>query len=242
MMNESQMNNGKTKDIKRKLAAIGGAVAVVAADITTLIAEFETTIQHVPANSDTKGEEKHDVDDDDISNKTKDSPPVDLSTRKKTCGESHSVFLDEARPMISELIQTVSCLADAFKRNPDQDYADRLFEEVMKTEFFEEDFLVKAFDYLNQYPVLARSFISKRPKMRREWLMRSASNWLGKDYGQPSYFKSPFSYGSSGAAFGASSAQAFGANTQLQTSSQNPFGTSSEGGEIKPPNGFGIGS
>ncbi|PIA31548.1 hypothetical protein AQUCO_04900090v1 [Aquilegia coerulea] len=210
MISESQMNNEKTRDIKRKLAAIGGAVAVVAADITTLVAEFDT-IQDVPADSDAKGREKHDVDDDDIS---KDKLPVDISTQKKTRDESSSVFLDEARPMISELIQAVNCLADALKSNPDQDYADRLFAEVMKTEFFEEDFLVKAFDYLIQHPVLARSFISKHPKMRREWLTRSASKWLGNDFEQRSIFKpssSPFA--NNGGSFGASSAPAFGSSS-----------------------------
>ncbi|KAF5193698.1 hypothetical protein FRX31_016712 [Thalictrum thalictroides] len=242
MMSESQMkNNEKTRDIKRKLAAIGGSVAVVAADITTLIAEFEV-IQDVPANSDAKEGEKHDVDE----VIKKDESPVDLSTQKKTRGERSSVLCDEARPMISELIQTVNCLADALKRNPDQDYADRLFAEVMKTEFFDEDFLVKAFDYLNQYPILARSFISKRPNMRREWLMRSASKWLENDYMPHSYFKfKPPSFGGSGGSidcfqsFGASSAPhsssnsggaLFGSGGQALGAS-TPFGF----GQIKPP-------
>ena len=45
-----------------------------------------------------------------------------------------------------------------------------LYEEVLKIEGFEESMLVSAFDHLNENEVLARSFILKSDKLRKQWL------------------------------------------------------------------------
>ena len=45
-----------------------------------------------------------------------------------------------------------------------------LYEEVMKIEGFEESMLASAFDHLNENEVLARSFLLKSDRLRKQWL------------------------------------------------------------------------
>ena len=47
---------------------------------------------------------------------------------------------------------------------------DLLYQEVMKTEGFEEEFLNSAFDHLIERENLANDFLAKSEKLRRIWL------------------------------------------------------------------------
>ena len=47
---------------------------------------------------------------------------------------------------------------------------DLLYQKVMKTERFEEDFLGSAFDHLIERENLANDFLAKSDKLRRIWL------------------------------------------------------------------------
>ena len=45
-----------------------------------------------------------------------------------------------------------------------------IYEEVMKIEGFEESMLASAFDHLNENEILARSFLLKSDRLRKQWL------------------------------------------------------------------------
>jgi len=53
---------------------------------------------------------------------------------------------------------------------------DLLYQEVMKTEGFEEDFMGSAFDHLVECENLAKGFLAKSNKLRRIWLEKFKEN------------------------------------------------------------------
>ncbi|KAF5181457.1 hypothetical protein FRX31_028959 [Thalictrum thalictroides] len=76
--------------------------------------------------------------------------------------------VDLLEKMISDLVGIVS---EVSITDRDQEYSDFLYSLVMEEGCgFDEDFLVKVFDLLNEDHVVARGFISKNSNMRKKWL------------------------------------------------------------------------
>ena len=53
---------------------------------------------------------------------------------------------------------------------------DLLYQEVMKTEGFDEEFLGNAFDHLVEWENLAKGFLAKNDKLKRIWLQKFKEN------------------------------------------------------------------
>ncbi|KAJ0971004.1 hypothetical protein J5N97_018963 [Dioscorea zingiberensis] len=70
---------------------------------------------------------------------------------------------------INHLAFQIGQLADAI-RTSQKGIASELFQEVMKSEGYNELSLGKAFDYLNEHENLARGFIAKNYNLRQAWL------------------------------------------------------------------------
>ncbi|XP_010248034.1 PREDICTED: uncharacterized protein LOC104590956 [Nelumbo nucifera] len=72
---------------------------------------------------------------------------------------------------LAKQVGEVAEAAEALKNTRYQDYTTVLYEEVMKSEGFDESFLGSAFDFLIDNDRTATSFLAKSPKLRKQWLV-----------------------------------------------------------------------
>uniref|UniRef100_A0A2N9IQR9 Uncharacterized protein n=1 Tax=Fagus sylvatica TaxID=28930 RepID=A0A2N9IQR9_FAGSY len=102
--------------------------------------------------------------------KQTDSSTQTRSHRKR----SHASMLDDTifKDLSSQIGKIASTIQDASLHRTN--FFSNLYEEVMKIEGFEESMLASAFDHafdhLNENEVLARSFMLKSDKLRKQWL------------------------------------------------------------------------
>ena len=98
--------------------------------------------------------------------KQTDSSTQTRSHRKR----SHASMLDDTifKDLSSQMGKIASAIQEASL--PRTNFFSNLYEEVMKIEGFEESMLAFAFDHLNENEVLARSFMLKSDKLRKQWL------------------------------------------------------------------------
>ena len=75
---------------------------------------------------------------------------------------------DESLVKISDRLGDVAVALG--KLTEDRLVVSNLYEEVMKTEDFDEEFLASAFDYLVQNEMLAKAFLAKNNRLRKIWL------------------------------------------------------------------------
>uniref|UniRef100_A0A2N9H6W8 Uncharacterized protein n=2 Tax=Fagus sylvatica TaxID=28930 RepID=A0A2N9H6W8_FAGSY len=98
--------------------------------------------------------------------KQADSSTQTRSHRKR----SHASMLDDTifKDLSSQMGKIASAIQEASLHRTN--FFSNLYEEVMKIEGFEESMLASAFDHLNENEVLARSFMLKSDKLRKQWL------------------------------------------------------------------------
>ncbi|GMY32799.1 hypothetical protein FCV25MIE_28041 [Fagus crenata] len=98
--------------------------------------------------------------------KQADSSTQTRSHRKR----SHANMLDDTifKDLSSQMGKIASAIQEASLHRTN--FFSNLYEEVMKIEGFEESILASAFDHLNENEVLARSFMLKSDKLRKQWL------------------------------------------------------------------------
>ena len=98
--------------------------------------------------------------------KQTDSSTQTRSHRKR----SHASMLDDTifKDLSSQMGKIASAIQEASLHRTN--FFSNLYEEVMKIEGFEESMLASAFDHLNENEVLARSFMLKSDKLRKQWL------------------------------------------------------------------------
>ena len=98
--------------------------------------------------------------------KQADSSTQTRSHRKR----SHASMIDDYifKDLSSQLEKIASAIQEASSHRIN--FFSNIYEEVMKIEGFEESMLTSAFDHLNENEVLARSFLLKSDRLRKQWL------------------------------------------------------------------------
>lgn len=84
--------------------------------------------------------------------------------KRSRSSASEDEQLTEISEKLGEVASALSKLTD------DRLIVSNLYDEVMKTQDFEEEFLATAFDYLVQHEMLAKAFIAKNHRLRKTWL------------------------------------------------------------------------
>ena len=81
---------------------------------------------------------------------------------------SHASMLDDTifKDLSSQLGKIASAIQEASSHRIN--FFSNIYEEVMKIEGFEESMLASAFDHLNENEVLARSFMLKSDRLRKQ--------------------------------------------------------------------------
>lgn len=93
------------------------------------------------------------------------STSSDSTGRTRQCDQSNNHIAEK----IDLLAFQIGRLADAI-RTSQRGIASELFQEVMKSDGYNEASLGKAFDYLNEHEHLARGFLAKNYHLRQAWL------------------------------------------------------------------------
>ncbi|KAH7687032.1 Ribosomal protein S10 protein [Dioscorea alata] len=93
------------------------------------------------------------------------STSSDSTGRTRQCDQSNNHLAEK----IDLLAFQIGRLADAI-RTSQRGIASELFQEVMKSDGYNEASLGKAFDYLNEHEHLARGFLAKNYHLRQAWL------------------------------------------------------------------------
>ncbi|KAL5716015.1 hypothetical protein ACHQM5_017759 [Ranunculus cassubicifolius] len=90
--------------------------------------------------------------------------------RKRT----RQYFMEEAVQTVSGLTKEITRLTNAI--GSDQEFCNRVFDEVMTMVEFDDFVLNKAFEHLTENPLVGRQFVARRHEMRVVWLKEFASN------------------------------------------------------------------
>ncbi|KAL5726414.1 hypothetical protein ACHQM5_009459 [Ranunculus cassubicifolius] len=90
--------------------------------------------------------------------------------RKRT----RQYFMEEAVQTMSGLTKEVARLTNAI--GSDQEFCNRVFDEVMTMVEFDDYVLKKAFEHLTENPLVGRQFVARRHEMRVVLLKEFASN------------------------------------------------------------------
>ncbi|KAJ8429590.1 hypothetical protein Cgig2_008561 [Carnegiea gigantea] len=117
-------------------------------------------------------EEKGDGDDEFVKENDKQltsSAPLESRTSRKRARDDDL----ELQNISTRMAEVAIALQKMFKSKLN---VDLLYQEVMKTEGFEEDFLGSAFDHLVQREHFAKGFLAKSDKLRRIWLEKFEEN------------------------------------------------------------------
>jgi len=97
------------------------------------------------------------------------SAPLESRKSKKRTRESDF----ELQNISAQMEEVAMALQKISKSKLD---VDLLYQEVMKTEGFDEEFLGNAFDHLVERENLAKGFLAKSDKLRRIWLQKFKEN------------------------------------------------------------------
>jgi hypothetical protein len=68
------------------------------------------------------------------------------------------------------LADSIGDLADAVRNSSSRGICAELYQEVMRSEGYDEVSLGRAFDYLNEHKHLGRGFLVKSQRLRQAWL------------------------------------------------------------------------
>nr|XP_009788070.1 PREDICTED: uncharacterized protein LOC104235933 isoform X1 [Nicotiana sylvestris]XP_009788071.1 PREDICTED: uncharacterized protein LOC104235933 isoform X1 [Nicotiana sylvestris] len=88
------------------------------------------------------------------------------ASRKRSRFSDVQDVVGDISTKLGEVAATISKIDDS------QLDVTRLYEEIMATEGYEEEFLFEAFDYLVQSDMLAKAFMAKNQNLRKVWLER----------------------------------------------------------------------
>ncbi|KAJ8428008.1 hypothetical protein Cgig2_032345 [Carnegiea gigantea] len=117
-------------------------------------------------------EEKGNGDDEFVKENYKQSTSKALLKSRKSRKRTRDNDL-EFQNISTQMAEVAMALQNISKSKLD---VDLLYQEVMKTERFEEDFLGSAFDHLIERENLAKGFLAKNDKLRRIWLEKFKEN------------------------------------------------------------------
>ena len=123
---------------------------------------------HGTTNVEEKGEDGDEFLKENDTQSTSSAPLESRENRKRTRDDGL-----EIQNISSQMAEVAMALQKISKSKLD---VDLLYQEVMKTEGFEEDFLVSVFDHLVERENLANDFLAKSDKLRKFWIEKLKDN------------------------------------------------------------------
>jgi hypothetical protein len=123
---------------------------------------------HGTTNVEEKGEDGDEFLKENDKQSTSSAPLESRKSRKRTRDDGL-----EIQNISSQMAEVAMALQKISKSKLD---VDLLYQEVMKTEGFEEDFLASVFDHLVERENLANGFLAKSDKLRKFWIEKFKEN------------------------------------------------------------------
>ena len=123
---------------------------------------------HGTTNVEEKGEDGDEFLKENDKQSTSSAPLESRKSRKRTRDDGL-----EIQNISSQMAEVAMALQKISKSKLN---VDLLYQEVMKTEGFKEDFLANIFDHLVERENLAKGFLAKSNKLRRIWLEKFKEN------------------------------------------------------------------